>query len=238
VKDIADWKLTDADANLFDTPIKGAEVYRSHDGGKSWHKTHDELLDGVYFTYGYYFGTIAVSPLDPDKLWIAGYPILTSSNGGKSFTQIDGDNCHPDYHRIWVNPSNDNHIIACNDGGLNISYDNGKSWYKANSPSVGQFYAIETDNAKPYNVYGGLQDNGTWYGPSTHTESTSWHQSGQYAYKGIGDGDGMQVQVNQKNDNTVYLGYQFGNYMKYQKNIEKYTDIKTHTRHWPKTLSF
>jgi photosystem II stability/assembly factor-like uncharacterized protein len=226
VKDIADWKLADADANLFDTPIKGAEVYRSHDGGKSWHKTHDELLDGVYFTYGYYFGTIAVSPLDPDKLWIAGYPILTSSNGGKSFTQIDGDNCHPDYHRIWVNPSNDNHIIACNDGGLNISYDNGKSWYKANSPSVGQFYAIETDNAKPYNVYGGLQDNGTWYGPSTHTESTSWHQSGQYAYKGIGDGDGMQVQVNQKNDNTVYLGYQFGNYMKYQKNNEKYTDIK------------
>lgn len=226
VKDIAEWKMADADANLFDTPIRGAEIYRSEDGGIHWRKTHNDLLDGVYFTYGYYFGTIAVSPQNPDKIWIAGYPILTSTDGGTSFTQIDGENCHPDYHRIWVNPENDNHILACNDGGLNITYDNGKSWFKANSPAVGQFYAIETDNAKPYNVYGGLQDNGTWYGPSTHTESSAWHQSGQYAYKGIGDGDGMQVQVNKKNDNLVYLGYQFGNYMRFNKSSEKYTDIK------------
>jgi len=226
VKDIADWKLADADAGLFDTPVKGAELYVSRDAGISWAKTHEDLLEGVYFTYGYYFGTVAVSPVNPDKVFIAGYPVLMSTDGGKNFKQIDGENCHPDYHRIWINPRNDRHLITGNDGGLNISYDDGKSWFKANNPAVGQFYAIEVDNDKPYHVYGGLQDNGTWTGPSNHTESTAWQQSGDYAYKGIGDGDGMQVQVDTRRNETVYLGYQFGNYFRYNKNSKEYSDIK------------
>lgn len=226
VKDIADWKLADADANLFNTPIKGAELYRSNDGGNTWTKTHDETLEGVFFTYGYYFGTVAVSPTNPDKVLLAGYPIIMSEDGGKTFKQIDGDNAHPDYHRIWLNPSNDKHIIACNDGGLNITFDNGKIWFKANNPAVGQFYAIEVDNAKPYNIYGGLQDNGTWVGPSTHTESTAWHQDGAYAYKAIGGGDGMQVQVDTRDNATIYEGYQFGNYTRVNKNTGDEHDIK------------
>jgi photosystem II stability/assembly factor-like uncharacterized protein len=149
-----------------------------------------------------------------------------STDGGKTFKQIDGDNCHPDYHRIWINPNNDNHIITGNDGGINISYDNGKIWFKANNPAVGQFYAIEVDNADPYNVYGGLQDNGTWVGPSNHSESVAWHQSGEYAYKGIGDGDGMQVQVDTRTNDDVYLGYQFGNYFKYNKSSQDSKEIK------------
>ncbi len=226
VKDVADWKLADADANLFNTPVKGAELYRSDDGGVHWKKTHTELLEGVFFTYGYYFGTVSVSPSNPDKVCIAGYPIIMSTDGGKTFKQIDGDNCHPDYHRIWINPKNDNHIITGNDGGINISYDNGKIWYKANNPAVGQFYAIEVDNADPYNVYGGLQDNGTWVGPSNYSESVAWHQSGEYAYKGIGGGDGMQVQVDTRTNDDVYLGYQFGNYFKYNKSSQDSKEIK------------
>ncbi len=226
VKDIADWKLADADANLFNTPVIGAELYRSNDAGKTWAKTHSSLLEGVVFTYGYYFGTVSVSPNNPDKVYIAGYPILLSTDGGKTFKQIDGENCHPDYHRVWIDTKDDNHIIAGNDGGINISYDSGEHWIKANNPPVGQFYAVQVDDAKPYNVYGGLQDNGTWTASSETVESTGWHQSGQYPYKNIGDGDGMQVQVDTRDNNTVYVGYQFGNYYRTNKNTGESADVK------------
>lgn len=226
VKDIADWKLADADAGLFDTPIVGAELYRSNDGGQSWQKTHSDILEGVFFTYGYYFGTLQVSPQNADKVMIAGYPLLMSEDGGRNFKQIDGDNCHPDYHSIWIDPKDDQHIITGNDGGVNISYDNGQNWYKANNPAVGQFYAIQVDNAEPYNVYGGLQDNGTWTGPSNHTESTAWHQDGAYGFKNIGGGDGMQVQVDTRDNETFYAGYQFGNYYRANKNSDHQTDVR------------
>jgi hypothetical protein len=226
VADVADWYLSDADASLFDTPVYGAELYRSQDGGKTWTKTHDKPLEGVHFTYGYYFGTVAVSAQNPEKVLIAGYPLIQSTDGGKSFKQIDGDNCHPDYHRIWINPTDDQHMITGNDGGVNITYDGGQHWYKANNPAVGQFYAIQTDENKPYRVYGGLQDNGTWVGPSNHQENTGWHQSGAYAYKELGGGDGMQVEVDTRDNNTIYLGYQFGNYMRLNKTGNEYVDVK------------
>ncbi len=226
VKDIADWKLADADANLFNTPVIGAELYRSNDAGKTWIKTHTDMLEGVVFTYGYYFGTVSVSPSNPDKVYIAGYPILLSVDGGKTFKQIDGENCHPDYHRIWIDAKDDNHLIAGNDGGINISYDSGEHWIKANNPPVGQFYAIQVDEATPYNVYGGLQDNGTWTGSNQTVENTGWHQGGQYPYKNIGDGDGMQVQVDTRDNNTVYVGYQFGNYYRSNKTTGESADVK------------
>ncbi|MBL0069768.1 MAG: hypothetical protein IPP39_15195 [Chitinophagaceae bacterium] len=81
---------------------------------------------------------------------------------------MDKANVHADHHALWVNPKRDSHVINGNDGGTNISYDNGENWFKANTPAVGQYYAITVDDAKPYNVYGGLQDNGSWWGPSTH----------------------------------------------------------------------
>lgn len=214
IADIGKWRLADADASLFETPIYGGEVYKSEDGGVSWKKMNEKLLVGLYFTYGYYFGTISASPQNENDLWIAGYPLLFSKNGGKTFEQKGGDNCHPDYHRIWINPKDPNHIIACNDGGVNISYDGGKKWSICNTPAVGQFYTIAVDNAQPYNVYGGLQDNGTWVGSSRYKANTRWLQRGQYGYKRLGGGDGMQVQVDTRNNNTVYLGYQFGNYMR------------------------
>lgn len=225
VKAVADWRLADADASLFDTPVYGAELYVSNDAGLTWKKTHDKLLEGVFFTYGYYFATIAVSPQNDQHIFLGGYPIIHSTDGGKTFTQLDGDNSHPDYHRIWINPNDEKHIMACNDGGLNISYDGGNIWFKANNPAVGQFYSIQVDDATPYNVYGGLQDNGTWYGPSTHVESNAWMQEGEYGYKNLGGGDGMQVQVDSRN-NLVYLGYQFGNYMRMDKQTQRASGVK------------
>jgi photosystem II stability/assembly factor-like uncharacterized protein len=204
--------LEDANTLLFDTPVIGAEVYKSIDGGKTWAKTHEGYLDGLYYSYGYYFGKIHVDPSQSESIYIYGLPILNSKDGGKTFSSIDADNVHGDHHVLWINPKMPGHLINGNDGGVNISYDDGAHWKKCNTPVVGQFYAVTVDNAKPYNVYGGIQDNGVWKGSSDSEEGVYWHQSGQYPFKMILGGDGMQVQVDNRNNNIVYTGYQFGNY--------------------------
>jgi len=220
--------LEDANAVEFDTPVIGAEVYLSIDGGKSWKKTHDDYIDGLYSSYGYYFGEIRVDLQDKNSIYILGVPILKSKDAGKSFTSISRENVHSDHQALWVNPKMQGHLLNGNDGGLNMSYDDGENWTKLNSPSVGQFYAINVDNQKPYNVYGGLQDNGVWVGAHNAREDKSWHQSGQYPWKSIMGGDGMQVQVDNRNSNIVYTGSQFGNY--FRLNLEtgdrKYLQIK------------
>ena len=95
-----------------------------------------------------------------------------------------------------------------------MTYDDGENWIKLNQPSVGQFYAINVDNQKPYHVYGGLQDNGVWAGPHNAKEDKSWHQRGQYPWESIMGGDGMQIQIDSRNPNIVYTGFQFGNYFR------------------------
>ena len=206
--------LEDANAMLFDTPVIGAEVYKSNDGGKKWSKQNINYIDDLFYSYGYYFAQINVDPSNVNKIYLAGVPIIKSDDGGKTYTSINGDNVHADHHALWINPKKSGHLINGNDGGVNITYDDGASWIKNNSPSVGQFYAINVDNEKPYNVYGGLQDNGVWKGAHTAKESTEWHQSGDYPWKSIMGGDGMQVQIDNRNANIVYTGYQFGNYFR------------------------
>ncbi|GAA4966017.1 VPS10 domain-containing protein [Algibacter aquimarinus] len=210
--------LEDANSMLFDTPVIGAEVYKSIDGGKNWKKTHDDYLDGIYFSYGYYFGHIHVSPVNENDIYIYGVPIVKSKDGGKTFKSINAENVHADHHALWINPKDPNHLVNGNDGGVNITYDDGENWIKNNAPAVGQFYAVNVDNEKPYNVYGGLQDNGVWKGSNNARENKSWHQRGQYPWKSIMGGDGMQIQIDNRNSNVVYTGFQFGNY--YRLNLE------------------
>ena len=205
--------LFDANTALFETPIIGCEVYRSEDAGVSWKKTNTKPLT-MYSTYGYYFGKIFLSPVNDNKIVLTGYDIEMSSDGGKTFKAIGGDNVHADHHVAWMDPKKDNHIIIGNDGGCNITYDNGDHWFKANTPAVGQFYNIAVDMAKPYNVYGGLQDNGTWFGSSATRENYDWYDSGENPYKAINGGDGMQVQVDLRDNKTVYSGSQFGAYIR------------------------
>ena len=207
----------DANSLLFDTPVIGAEIYRSDDNGVTWKKTHDDYLDAVYNSYGYYFGQIRVSPNDPDRIYFMGVPVVTSKNGGKTFENINEENVHVDHHALWLNGNRDGHIILGNDGGVNISYDYGQNWFKCNTPAVGQFYAVAVDNAKPYNVYGGLQDNGVWTGPHTNETSSRWQNTGHNAFKELIGGDGMQVAVDTRDNNTVYTGFQFGWYFRINK---------------------
>lgn len=216
----------DANSMLFDTPVIGAEIYKSVDGGVTWKKTHEDFLDDIYYSYGYYFGHIYVAPNNPDHIYTYGVPILKSKDGGKTFTSMDAENVHVDHHILWINPNNPNHLINGNDGGVNITYDDGENWIKNNSPSVGQFYAIAVDNEKPYNVYGGLQDNGVWVGPHNASENSAWHAQGQYPWEGIMGGDGMQIQVDSRNHNIVYTGFQFGNYYRINRETKENTYIQ------------
>jgi photosystem II stability/assembly factor-like uncharacterized protein len=204
--------LFDANTALFETPVIGAEIYRSDNAGQTWKKMNTKDLPAFYNTYGYYFGKIFISPYNDQKLVITGYDLQMSNDGGKTFTPIDKENVHADHHVAWINPQKDSHIIIGNDGGCNITYDNGQHWFKANTPSVGQFYSVFADNAKPYNVYGGLQDNGAWHGPSVNKEDYAWYDDGNYPFKRIMNGDGMQVQVDTRDNVTTYTGFQFGNY--------------------------
>ncbi|WP_224488295.1 WD40/YVTN/BNR-like repeat-containing protein [Robertkochia flava] len=212
-EDIAKY-LEDANAMLFDTPVIGAEVYKSTDGGNTWKKTHEGTIEDLFYSYGYYFCQLAVDPGNPEKLYAGGVPIIRSDDGGKTWISINGENVHSDHHAIWINPNKPGHIINGNDGGVNISYDDGASWIKNNTPAVGQFYAIEVDNQKPYNIYGGLQDNGVWMAPHNARENSGWHQDGEYPWKSIMGGDGMQVEADPEHPNIVYTGFQFGNYFR------------------------
>ncbi|NKI31123.1 glycosyl hydrolase [Croceivirga thetidis] len=206
--------LENANSQLFDTPVIGAEVYRSVDAGKTWQKTNQNYIDDLFYSYGYYFAQIRVDPSDKDKIYLAGVPLIMSADGGATFTSISKENVHSDHHALWINPKKPGHLINGNDGGVNITYNDGKVWMKNNSPSVGQFYAINVDNQEPYNVYGGLQDNGVWMGAHNTEESNRWQSSGENPWKGIMGGDGMQVQIDNRDHNIVYTGFQFGNYFR------------------------
>ena len=198
-------ELDDANANLFNTDIKGIEIWRSDDAGASWRRTHDEPIREVVYTYGYYFGQIRVAPDDPDRIYVLGVPLITSVDGGKTYQTINGRDVHGDHQAFWIDPSFPERMITGNDGGLDVSYDGGHSWLKLDAQPVGQFYTVAVDLADPYNVYGGLQDNGVLKGSSRS-------RPGIDPWQKIGGGDGMYIQVDPRDNETTYLGLQFGYY--------------------------
>ncbi len=210
----------DANDALFNTSVTGAEVYKSIDGGDNWKLVNSYKLDGVYFTYGYYFGEIRVSPTDSEQIYIFGVPLLKSNDGGETFARIDTvGNVHVDHQSLWIDPSDTKHILLGNDGGLYQSYDQGANWLHLNNVSVGQFYTINMDNEKPYNIYGGLQDNGTLVGSSKSVpnQTKKWER--------VFGGDGMFVSPDPDDNDIVYTGFQYGNYFRVKRSAKKFTRI-------------
>ncbi|MGD8699747.1 MAG: hypothetical protein PVJ43_10680 [Gemmatimonadales bacterium] len=198
--------LEDANAALFSADIRGIEAWRSDDEGATWRRMNPEPIRQAVYTYGYYFGQIRVAPDDVDRVYILGVPLLASSDGGATWEQVAGRGVHGDHQALWIDPEYPEHLILGNDGGLDVTWDGGKTWLSLASVSVGQFYTVSVDMADPYNIYGGLQDNGVLRGSSQSRPNVtaSWQR--------VGGGDGMWAQIDPRDNATVYAGSQFGNY--------------------------
>jgi len=200
--------LQDANAALFSADIRGIEVWRSDDAGASWRRMNPEPIRQVVYTYGYYFGQIRAAPDDVDRVYVLGVPLLVSEDGGVTWRETAGREVHGDHQAMWIDPEHSQHVILGNDGGLDVTWDGGKTWLSLASVSVGQFYTVAVDMADPYNIYGGLQDNGVLRGSSRSRPNVtaSWERAG--------GGDGMWAQIDPRDNRTYYAGSQFGYYFR------------------------
>jgi photosystem II stability/assembly factor-like uncharacterized protein len=180
-------------------------VWRSDDGGKSWKFQSNNNNRPMYYS------KIRVDPTNPEIVYTTGASAYKSVDGAKTFAIMDGPS-HSDHHALWVNPRNNRHLIIGNDGGLDISYDQGETWEEISLAALGQFYAISVDMRKPYYVCGGLQDNGSWCGPSAVRSATGIMNADWYR---IGGGDGFYT-ANDPRDWTIgYSESQDGNTNRY-----------------------
>ncbi|MEN6560987.1 MAG: hypothetical protein ABFD52_09455 [Acidobacteriota bacterium] len=145
--------------------IVGAEVYRSDDAGASWRKVSPPGMDRFGGTYGWVFGQIRVDPNSPETVYIMGLGLSKSTDGGKTYRNLGYAGLHGDHHGLWIDPHDSDHLINNNDGGVNISYDGGKTWrdFHDGIPSV-QFYNVTLDASTPFWAYGSVQDQGTYRG--------------------------------------------------------------------------
>ncbi|HYM61877.1 MAG TPA: sialidase [Thermoanaerobaculia bacterium] len=145
-----------------DPPKNG--LYRSDDAGQTWHAL-DRSFNMIQRPF--YFANLIVDPKDENKLYKPDYNLIVSNDGGKSFSPIGGS-AHGDFHDVWVDPQNTDHLITGDDGGIWYSYNGGGHWWKAENLPISQFYHVSLDMDTPYHVYGGLQDNGSWVGASDY----------------------------------------------------------------------
>jgi photosystem II stability/assembly factor-like uncharacterized protein len=179
-------------------------IFRSNDKGETWTRTGDMANNPRPM----YFSQIRIDPNNDQRLWIAGVAMQYSEDGGRTITGNFSRAPHADTHGIWINPNNSNHIVQGNDGGINISYDRGRSWDYSNTIPLAQFYEIGVDNSLPYKICGGLQDNNTWCGPSMSFNPRGISNVDWYT---VGGGDGFYAQPDPNDPDIVYGESQDGN---------------------------
>ena len=199
-------------------------LYTSKDGGVNWSLvSEDENIGNRPF----YYSDIHVDPFNENTIYSLWSIMTKSDDGGKSWRVIAPYyKIHPDHQALWMDPNRPGHMIEGNDGGVNITWDGGDSWRFVENLPVAQFYHINVDNQKPYNVYGGLQDNGVWMAKNNTIENKAWEQNGRHPWTSIMGGDGMQIQIDNRNPGTIITGYQFGNYYRLDLDNNKRTSIK------------
>ena len=186
---------------------KKSALLRSEDGGYTWKTVNSKRNVNPR---PFYFGRIMVNPVNENIIYRIQFILEESIDAGKSFHNIQG-NIHVDNHALWIQPNGET-LIAGNDGGIAISHDRGKTWRFAANLPLAQYYHISVDNEIPYNVYGGLQDNGSWRGPSTSYKSGGIYNSD---WQSLTDGDGFDIQADPENPDAGYSMSQEGYFYYY-----------------------
>ncbi len=184
---------------------KETGLYISADGGETW-KSQSATMNVV--SRPFYFSCLVIDPKDPKRVYRPGFGFSYSDDGGYSFTDAsyDGGWVHSDHHALWINPNYTNQMYLGTDGGVYYSLDRGVTWMFVYNLPVGQFYHVAADNKTPYNMFGGLQDNGSWMAPSAApggVNNSSW----QFIY----GGDGFWTVPDLADNNVAYAESQGGN---------------------------
>lgn len=195
-------------------------LYRSDDKGESWKMANQTVLMGER---PFYFSYIVADPVDTNRIYKPAFNVLVSNDKGEKFRNVfvEGGNVHVDHHALWISKKDNNLLYLGNDGGVYISHDKGSSFRMIRNLPVSQFYHVSADMAKPYNVYGGLQDNGSWVGPSRSPggiTNSNWQN--------VGGGDGFYVFADPSDDDLIFWQYQGGNVMRRYKSTGEVKEIK------------
>jgi photosystem II stability/assembly factor-like uncharacterized protein len=192
-------------------------LYRSNDGGNNWTRMGNEFNLTVR---PFYFSRLTIDPKNDSLIYKAGLNMIVSKDAGKSFRQM-GSGMHSDMHAVWINPQNTEQMYVGTDGGVYRSLDGGYFFDHLQNLPVSQFYHVSVDNAEPYNVYGGLQDNGSWYGPSRSgggIENRDWNE--------VYGGDGFWVFPHPTDKDIIFAEYQGGNLVRHNRKTGETKEIR------------
>lgn len=180
-------------------------IYRSDDGGEHWKKVTEE---GRFGNRPFYYADIRVDPTNPERLYSLWSQVSASKDGGKTWEiVVSWSSLHPDHHALWIDPRDPNHLWLGNDGGIGESDDGSRTWrFVANLP-LAQLYHVAVDRDVPYNLYGGMQDNGSWRGPAA-----VWENGGirNHHWEEVGFGDGFDTRPDPRDSMTGYAMSQEG----------------------------